>query len=72
MRKTSILFLIVGAFIGFFFGVKALEHSLNELKGEDDDDPEPAIDDDPVSDPASDIEPDILKTVACKPWCRLV
>ncbi len=56
MRKTSILFLIIGTFIGFFFGVKAVEDALSEMKSEDEDDPEPAV----------------LKTQACKPWCRLV
>ena len=73
MRKTSILFLMIGAFIGFVFGVKAVEQTLSDAKSDDEDDPEPDIEDDPKP----DIEPDIdtatiLKTVACKPWCRLV
>tara|TARA_R110000824_G_scaffold109010_1_gene256412 strand:+ start:301 stop:510 length:210 start_codon:yes stop_codon:yes gene_type:complete len=69
MRKTSILFLMIGAFIGFVFGVKAVEQTLSDAKSDDEDDPEPDIEDDtkPDIDPAT-----ILKTVACKPWCRLV
>ncbi len=56
MRKASIFFLVFGVILGFIWGSNSLRQAFGEVVDGDDED-EP--------------EP-VLKTGACKPWCRLV